>query len=61
MPSPRQNAKNGNLVVTVCIYLPFSSSANVGSLRCQRIAAKRITSVTTIPSIAAFSSGRAKV
>ena len=42
-------------------YLEFSSSANVGSFRCQRIAAKRITSVTTIPSIAAFSSGTAKV
>ena len=42
-------------------YLEFSSSANVGSFRCQRIAAKRITSVTTIPSIAAFSSGRANV
>ena len=39
-------------------YRPLSSRANVGSFRCQRIAARRITRVTTIPIIAEFSSGR---
>jgi iron-sulfur cluster insertion protein len=49
--------KTVTLGLPFCFYLPLSSSANVGSFRCQRIAAKRITSVTTIPSIAEFSSG----
>ena len=38
-----------------------SSSANVGSLRCQRIAASRINSVTTMPIILAVSSGTENV
>ncbi len=50
---------------TVTLRLPFCfitdryrPRANVGSFRCQRIAARRITRVTTIPIIAEFSSGR---
>ena len=49
----------GGLRLPFCFYYrPLSSRANVGSFRCQRIAARRITSVTTMPIIAEFSSGR---
>ena len=62
-PSHREREKDKTVTLRLpfCVYLPFSSSANVGNLRCQRIAARRIASVTTIPSMAEFSSGIAKV
>ena len=59
-PSGReQTLKTVTLRLPFCFYYrPLSSRANVGSFRCQRIAARRITRVTTIPIIAEFSSGR---
>ena len=50
-----------NLSGISSLQRPLSSSANVGSLRCQRIAASRINSVTTIPIILAVSSGTENV
>ena len=53
-----QTLKTVTLRLPFCFYYrPFSSSANVGSFRCQRMAASLMTSVTTIPIIAAFSNG----
>ena len=57
--SVEQTLKTVTLRLPFCFYYrPLSSRANVGSFRCQRIAARRITRVTTIPIIAEFSSGR---